>query len=420
MKELGVFYCGFGHRWQVGTLADNGSEILFEYAAAALERGVQLSPLRLPLRQAAYPDQPGSYKALHGVPGLVYDSLPDGWGFRLLHRRAMARGLNPGGFSALDWLAAMGENTMGALTYEPSKADLHSTQSLALHELAHEVQALECDEGYTVLAELARAGGSPGGARPKAQMYLMPSQQGVGAPSMYTRAKHLPEEEAWLVKFAGADDAPESCVVEEWYARLARMAGLNMCETKLFELPGGRWAFGTRRFDRRGTQRVHVHTLAGLLHANFQVPSVSYEDFLRATRILTRDHREVVKALQIGVFNVLMNNRDDHAKNLSFLQEVDGRWRLAPPYDLTWCPGYQGEHFMDWKGEGRAPGRKHVLAVAQAAGLPATVAERALDDVLARVTPDEVVQQARLLPLPRVAIERVHQAVLTHHPRLRG
>ena len=108
-----------------------------------------------------------------------------------------------------------------------------------------------------------------------------------------------------------------------------------MSDTHLFELPRNQFAFGTRRFDRRGCARVHIHSLSGVLHANFRVPSVSYGDFLRVTRRLTLDQREVVKAFRICVFNVLMNNRDDHAKNLAFMREHDGRWLLAPPYDLS-------------------------------------------------------------------------------------
>lgn len=98
---------------------------------------------------------------------------------------------------------------------------------------------------------------------------------------------------------------------------------------------------------------MHEHCLAGLLHANLQVPSVSCEDFFRVTRRLTKDQRELVKAVKICAFNVLMNNWDDHDKNLSFLRKADGSWLLAPRYDLTYCPVYQCEHFMDVAGKAR-------------------------------------------------------------------
>ncbi|WP_265285362.1 type II toxin-antitoxin system HipA family toxin [Verminephrobacter aporrectodeae] len=270
------------------------------------------------------------------------------------------------------------------------------------------------DDGYLVLAELARAGGSPGGIRPKAQVHFNPQTMAVS-----TRASQVPGGEPWLLKFAGADDAPDSCALEELYARLARGCDLAMSPTHLFELPGDRLAFGTRRFDRRGSTRVHVHSLAGLLHADFRLPSVSYEDFFRVTRRLTRDQRELVKAFRICVFNVLMNNRDDHAKNLSFMREADGRWLLAPPYDLTYDAGYRGEHFMDVAGEGRAPAREHLLAAAAKAGLPTHVAIRCLDAMLGRITPDLLLQAAKLLPLRSSTVKMVHGAVLGNHARLR-
>lgn len=415
MKELSVLYRGFGQSVPIGTLADDGRNVLFQYSPQALALQLDLSPLRAPLRQAAYPDRPGEYRDLHDVPGLIYDSLPDGWGYRLMHRRMRAKGLNPDQLSTLDHLAYLGENTMGALVYLPPHSEFENAQDLTLLALAHEIQAVLRDDGYEVLAEMARAGTSPGGARPKAQVYFNSQTKALS-----TQASQVPGGEAWLVKFAGTDDAPDSCVLEELYAQLAHACDLGMTRTQLFELPGSLFAFGTQRFDRRGATRVHVHSLAGLLHANFQVPSVSYEDFFKVTRRLTRDQRELVKALKICAFNVLMNNRDDHAKNLAFVREADGRWQLAPPYDLTYCPGYQGEHFMDVAGEGKTPARAHVLAAAEKAGLSAGIASRTLDEMLEQITPTLFQQLANTLPLLRSTITTVHQAMSANHTRLRN
>jgi serine/threonine-protein kinase HipA len=161
-----------------------------------------------------------------------------------------------------------------------------------------------------------------------------------------------------------------------------------------------------------------VHSLAGLLHANFQVPSVSYDDFFRVTRRLTRDQRELKKAVQRCVFNILMNNRDDHAKNLSFLLEADGSWRLAPPYDLSYCPGYKGEHFMDVAGVGVAPEREHVLKAAKAAGLPVTLAAQAIDELLDCVTPQLLSELAKALPLRVDTVKTVQRAMQINRARL--
>jgi serine/threonine-protein kinase HipA len=314
----------------------------------------------------------------------------------------------------LDYLAYLGENTMGALVFLPPQPAPDSGKDLTLLALAQEIQSVLQGDGDEVLAELARVGASPGGARPKAQVFFNPQTMALS-----TQASQVPGGEAWLVKFTGVDDVPDSCALEALYAQMAEACDLGMMPTQLFALPGGKFAFGTQRFDRRGTTRVHVHSLAGLLHVNFQAPSVSYEDFFRVTRRLTRDQRELVKAVKICAFNVLMNNRDDHAKNLSFLQEADGSWHLAPPYDLTYCPGYQGEHFMDVAGEGKAPARSHVLAAAEKAGLSSSVARRALDDILAQATPAVLTNLAKALPVTASTLATAHQAMSANHARLR-
>ena len=413
MKELTVTYRGLGEAFDVGTLADDGQNVLFQFTSQALARGLQLSPIRLPLRAPTYPDRRADYSQLHDVPGLIYDSLPDAWGYRLMHRRMKACGIDPDKASTLDRLAFLGANTMGALTYAPARHDDLTPRDLTLLDLAQEVQAVLVDDSHEVLAEMARVGSSSAGARPKALVFYNPRTG-----QMSTQSSAVPEGEAWLIKFPGNDDAHDSAALEELYARMAHHCQLGMTATQFFELPGGRTAFATQRFDRRGTQRVHVQTLAALLHANFQVPSVSYEDFFRVTRRLTRDQRELKKALQRCVFNILMNNRDDHAKNLSFLLEADGSWRLAPPYDLTYCPGYKGEHFMDVAGEGAAPERKHVLKAATAAGLPVAIAAQAIDELLDTANPQLLLELAEALPLSTTAVKTLHLAMKKNYARL--
>lgn len=413
MKELRVTYEGLGQSFDVGTLADDGRNVLFQYSPAAIAHGISLSPIRLPLRPLAYPDQQLQYTALHRVPGLIYDSLPDGWGFKLMHRRMRASGIDPNTVTTLDRLAYLGSRTMGALTYSPAGTVLHDKHDMTLAELAQEIQAVVTDDSREILTEVARVGGSPGGARPKALVHF---NRATG--QMSTQEGSLSGAEPWLVKFPGDDDEKDSCALEELYARVANRCDLGMADTQFFELEKGLTAFGTKRFDRRGAQRVHVHSLAGMLHVNFQEPSVSYEDFFRTTRRLTRDQRELVKAVQRCVFNILMNNRDDHAKNLSFMLEADGSWRLAPPYDITYCPGYRGEHFMDVAGEGKAPTRAHVLKAAAGGGLPASVAAKAIDDILANATPELLVTLAKDLPIRPKTLAMVRSAMQANYTRL--
>lgn len=78
-------------------------------------------------------------------------------------------------------------------------------------------------------------------------------------------------------------------------------------------------------------------------------------------------------------------NRDDHVKNFAFRLTDEGGWELAPPYDLLFTPGPGGEHTMTVAGEGRAPGRRHLLSLAEPAGIPPRRAEAIVDEVASAV-----------------------------------
>ncbi|MBA2321209.1 MAG: HipA domain-containing protein [Deltaproteobacteria bacterium] len=120
----------------------------------------------------------------------------------------------------------------------------------------------------------------PGGARPKALVSQRPDGQLSTAPA-------APDDVPLLVKFRGRGDPPDSGAIEHAYAEMARAAGIDVPPTWVL---GG--FFAVRRFDR--APRRHVHTLAGLLHADHRIPSLDYEDGLKATRWLTRDQRAVM------------------------------------------------------------------------------------------------------------------------------
>lgn len=182
-------------------------------------------------------------------------------------------------------------------------------------------------------------------------------------------------------------------------------------DTQVFDLGAKQAALGIERFDVSQGHRVPIHSLAGLLHADFRIPSaVDYTTFLRATRMITRDEREVEKAFERAVFNVLFHNRDDHAKNFAFRMDAQRHWKLAPCFDLTYSQGPGGEHQMDVCGEGLNIHRSHMLQLARQGGLDERWAGHRLDAML------EVVGQWATLIRPfaiRQATARgMHQAVL--------
>lgn len=354
VERLAVFYePREGQRQRVGSLLRAQHELFFEYDAAFLEQGLELSPFHLPLREGVFRGEPTLFD---GLMGLFDDSLPDGWGRLLLDRRAQQAGLSAARLGPLDRLSLIGSRAMGALAYEPEQ--LTEVPSIVkLKDLAAETHAV-LDEAKADLERLFLIGGSPHGARPKALVQVDARGRLHAGVS-----RALPNCTAWLVKFPARGDGPHAGRLEHAYALMARAAGLDAPQTKVMA-----GHFATRRFDREGTQRVHLHTLCGLLHVPHTTPSFTYERLLMAARRLT-DARGVEELFRRACFNVLAHNRDDHSKNFAFCMDARGQWTVAPAYDLTFSMGPGGEHWMTVAGEGAAPTRRHLEQLARSAGV---------------------------------------------------
>jgi serine/threonine-protein kinase HipA len=108
---------------------------------------------------------------------------------------------------------------------------------------------------------------------------------------------------------------------------------------------------------------------------------MDYEGFLRTTRALTRDQRQVEEAFRRMAFNVVAHNRDDHVKNFSFLMERTGEWKLAPAYDLIFSEGPGRQHTMDVAGEAERPGDRHMLRVAELCDVDSRVGQGIIKEV---------------------------------------
>lgn len=371
MKKLTVVYAGWGERFPLAQLADDGRNLLFQYTPEALARGRELSPYHLKLSRDAYGNFPTHQ---HRLPGLVSDALPDGWGMLLMDRLFRKNGIDIATVSPLDRLAFIGEDAMGALAFEPPTAQHLEKRDIELLGIARSVRNVLSGNGEDMLRELALMGGSPHGARPKVRLNLDPV---TDAASTAEDAPGTP----WLVKFPGQGENPEVCAIEYLYAEMARLAGIPMPATRFFALADDLTAFGIERFDRVDGMRVPVHTVSGLAHADFRHPTLDYLSVLRLTRLLTADEREVLQMYRRCVFNVVFHNRDDHSKNLSFLMQRSGWWCVAPGYDLTFNEGPGGYHQMDVCGEAMRIERSHLLDLASKAGLGRKDAVAVIDQV---------------------------------------
>jgi serine/threonine-protein kinase HipA len=355
---LNVFLHQGEEKINVGELAQVKQDIYFEYSANFIARQIEISPFKLPLKAGVYRDESRTFQ---GLPGVFYDSLPDGWGLLLMDRYFRRQGMDPGTISPLERLAYLGDRAMGALSYEPAipiKIEkLKSATSLAL--LASECEQILQGHEDDILPELIIAGGSSGGARPKVLIGYNAENQQIctGMPILPTGFQH------YLVKFSSMIDISNSAEIEYAYSLMAKACHIQMADTRLFNIEKFGRAFATTRFDRDKNQRIHMHSLSGLLHADFRIPNLDYTDFLKATWLITQDFLMVIEGFRRMVFNVFMHNRDDHSKNFSFLLLNQG-WQLSPAYDLTFSAGIAGEHTMTIAGEGANPTRKHLLKVA--------------------------------------------------------
>lgn len=375
----------------VGQLADIEGITYFEFDAAFLRSGVELSPLYWRRAVGARACRKAYQKNL---PGFCYDSLPDAWGERVMARWFQAKqGRSIESVTPLEQLCFVGDRGVGALSYEPGlladdplRGEVQ--KALDLRRLEIEARAvLDAPESVAIpeLIELAR-NGSAGGARPKIWIGVKAPGRSGGESRLIAGSQRLPPGYTpWLLKL----DVPkvgteyrEYGRVEHAYALMARAAGLRTVKTRIFtakdENGHDRAHFAIARFDRGPAgKRIHFHSLAGITETDFD-SAVSYELLLDTTQEITRDHTEKVEAFRRAAFNVAARVRDDHAKNHGFIHDGE-RWRLSPVYDLVYAsPGSFQRHALSIGGSNQ-PGVPHLQTLALYSGIDADEAASVIE-----------------------------------------
>lgn len=313
IKQIEVIY----DDRQVGRLALTGEGLCaFEYSAEWLNAGFSISPFELPLRSGVFIAKP---RPFDGGFGVFDDCLPDGWGLLILDRYLQRHGLNPRTLSLLDRLALVGSTGRGALEFRPDKSVVSKQEYADFEKLALEAEQILDSDDYNGegIEEFQHRGGSPGGARPK----------------IFTRY----DGKEWLVKFPAKRDSKRIGEDEYHYSLLAKECGIEMPETRLFEDK----YFGVERFDRTPSGKLHVVSVAGLIGADYRLPSIDYLHIFKVCAALTHNVTEMWKIYRLMVFNYLIENKDDHAKNFAFIYR-DGNWHFAPAYDLLPSDGING------------------------------------------------------------------------------
>jgi serine/threonine-protein kinase HipA len=357
MKKIQVFL-NHEERQKVGVLLYKNRKIFFEYDRAFLKSSLELSPYKLPLKEGVFECNDVTFD---GLWGLFNDSLPDGWGRLLVDRHLRKLGINSHEVTALDRLSYIGRFGMGALSYEPEEELENSLlEKIILDDLAEHSQEILKGSSEELLGELLSLGGSSGGARPKVliQLDVEKKQMIHGSQELQEGFSH------WMVKFASSSDGKEIGAVEYAYSLMAQDAKLDMPKTTLLHNKKGSY-FACERFDRVGDKRVHMQTVAGLIHSDFRYPSLDYDDLLALSFHLTKSVMEQKKVFRLACFNLFSYNRDDHAKNFSFVMNERGEWSFSPVYDITYSSGPGGEHSTMYLGEGKNPSTEHLLKLAE-------------------------------------------------------
>ncbi len=380
----------------VGELSDIGTGAHFQYHPEFLQHGVDLSPFTLPRNTRVF--QPGP-RGLLRLQGLFFDALPDGWGLKMLHQGMRQANIDVEGRSPVTWLRALGARGMGALTFRPPMdgVDTAMADNADLETLAAEARAVEAGHVDTVLPALTRAGGASGGVRPK----IVAGWHDSGA--IVDAFAPLPADyRPVVIKFASRTEPEDMPLVEAAYLSMAQAAGIDVPPHRTHALPEQRWALIIDRFDRAGDQRIHVHTLAGLIEADIRSDIVEYGSLIKVASHLTHDYRAARACWMRAAFNVGACNRDDHARNVAFRMAQDGTWDLAPAYDLTYAEGIGGYHNMQVDGESANPGRTDLLRLADRSDIDRADAERGLEQVRSALSTWPDIASAFGVPAPRI------------------
>ncbi len=366
----------------------------FEYDPVFLRSGLEIAPLTMPLRAGVFSFPLLSRGTFHGLPGLLADSLPDRFGNRIIDMWLARQGRSAEDFTPVERLCYMSTRAMGALEFKPAlgpqtrKAvpiEVAELTRLAAEILRHRTDwavSLQGDQAEA-LNTIIRVGTSAGGNRAKAVIAWNPVTHEVRS----GQVPPPPGFEPWILKLDGVGDAalgdPQGFGRAEYaYHKMARAAGIEMSECRLHE-EGGRAHFMTRRFDRRGEAKIHVQSLCAMAHYDFNAAGeYAYEQAFAVAGRLNLGHETQRELFRRMVFNVLARNQDDHTRNTAFMMDTEGRWRLAPAFDVVWAYSPAGEwtnrHQMTINGKRDGFTRDDLLAAARVAGIrrPADIIEQ--------------------------------------------
>ena len=335
----------------IGAVSDNNGDIEFSYDPNFIGQGIELAPLAMPVNNTIYSfPELRDVKPYYGLPGLLADSLPDSYGNLMIQEYLGRYGNGRTTLSPVEKLCYTGTRGMGALEYEPSISETPISESINLGELTKLAEKiltqrkdLHFEENENAMKQLLQVGSSAGGARAKALIAWNEETKEIRSGQINAG----PGFEYWLLKFDRMTnnkdkeikpDDIDSTRIEYAYYLMAKKAGIEMSESRLY-YDGECAHFITKRFDRyNGGRKIHMVSLCGMSHMNFRDTHVY--DYINIANVVDRlglGKNAIEKVFRRMVFNDMTFNFDDHVKNTSFLMNQKGEWSLAPAYDLTFA-----------------------------------------------------------------------------------
>jgi len=379
---------------------------VFQYTPEFADSGIEVAPLVMPLREAPYEFPALSNETFSGLPGMLADSLPDKFGNTLINAWLAGQGRTPASFTPVERLCYTGTRGIGALEFRPAirgaPTAAREIEISALVDLANRVlDDRIAMEGKFIgandkesIEDILRVGTSAGGARAKA---VLAWNEATGE----FRSGQAPADKGfthWLIKFDGVSDNKDKELadpkgfgrIEYAYHLMAKEAGITMNDCRLHE-EGGRAHFLTRRFDRLDDgNKLHMQSLGAMMHYDFnQAGANSYEQATQAIKRLGLPMEDVEQQFVRAAFNVIARNQDDHVKNIAFLMNRRGLWRLSPAFDVAYSYNPSGDwtarHQMSLNGKRGGFIRDDLLSFAKVGGIKKTRAGRMLDKIAAAV-----------------------------------
>ncbi|MCL2163073.1 MAG: type II toxin-antitoxin system HipA family toxin [Oscillospiraceae bacterium] len=359
----------------------------FEYAPSWLRNGYSISPLHLPLTSGVFVFDSLAENTWYRLPAAIADALPDRFGNNLIDARLAEKGVTRDEITALDRLAYTGDRAMGALEFRPSRSIGKEPDILDFAQLVKAAKAAIRGSVVTdstakrELRQLLSVGTSAGGARAKAVINLDPVTGVISSGQRPEKGK-----ESWLLKFDGVGDDSAFGVSQEYgrieyaYSLMAKAAGIHMTDTRLFH-ENGRAHFMTKRFDRKdpasGTMsdKIHMQSLCAMDHIDYNLIHTNlYDSLIAVIHRLGLPEEDLTEAFRRMAFNYLAMNCDDHAKNFAFLMDEQGKWRLAPAFDVTFAYNSKNiwlrEHLMGIGGKFADIGAKEFERFAEKHEIP--------------------------------------------------